>query len=189
MAMIVIAALLTLHEWFNMVKNLSNGALLIMAGTLYLSVSYFSFVFLRFGFEQGVWLTLTVIFCVWSSDVLAYAVGKALKGRKLCPNVSPNKTWSGLAGAMIGFMVILVIAPLLVPLGIRPAPLWAMVVIGLALGVVAQAGDLMISAIKRKSGLKDTGQLIPGHGGLLDRIDALLLVVPVTLVLLLAWQG
>ena len=189
MGMVMIAALLTMHEWFNMVKNLTNGTLLIIAGTLYLSLSYFSFVFLRFGFEQGVWLTLTVIVCVWVSDVMAYAVGKTVKGPKMCPHISPNKTWTGLGGAMGGFMIVFVIAPLLVPLGIRPVPFWGMLLSGLALDAIAQAGDLMVSKLKRKSGLKDTGQLIPGHGGLLDRIDALLLVTPVTLLLLLIWQG
>ena len=189
MAMVMAAALVTAHEWYNMVKGFQNAVAMMLWGMIYISTSYFSFIFLRFGFEEGAWITLTVMLCVWASDIFAYVCGKAFKGPKMAPTISPNKTWSGLAGAVIGFTAVLILFMLYAPLGLHAAPFYGLILAGLVLGVSAQAGDLMISRLKRKAGLKDTGNLIPGHGGLLDRIDALMLIAPLSLLLLLLLQG
>lgn len=104
---------------------------------------------------------------VWGTDIGAYFVGRTLGGPKLWPRLSPNKTWSGaLGGALIGTFAGCL---LLWAFGLRVGP--APVVLGLVLSVAGQAGDLAESAFKRAFGVKDAGRLIPGHGGVLDRLD------------------
>ena len=189
MLFVMAAALVSCHEWYNMVKALPSAILLMISGMFYLSLSYGSFIFIRFGFEQGAWLTLVVMMCVWSSDIMAYLFGKTFQGPKMCPQISPNKTWAGLGGAVIGFTVILILSFALMPLNLKDFPFMLLFFVGPVLGVAAQGGDLMISILKRKAGLKDTGHLIPGHGGLLDRIDALMLIAPLSALLLVLLQG
>ncbi len=124
--------------------------------------------------EQGLAWVLWLLVVVWVTDIAAYFVGRALGGPKLAPRISPGKTWSGLIGAVIGAAVVgwLVAFALFgiadVALGLAAA--------GLAIG--AQLGDLFESALKRHFTVKDSSRLIPGHGGLLDRIDGLLLAAP-----------
>ncbi len=113
----------------------------------------------------GTALLLSVI------DVSAFIAGKTIGGPKLAPRISPGKTWAGLLGAMLG-------AGLLLALTHRTAPMLAMVLGGYLLAIVAQLGDLFESWIKRRAGVKDSGRLIPGHGGLLDRLDGYLTAVP-----------
>jgi len=123
-------------------------------------------------------LLLLVLIATALNDVFAYVVGKALGRRKLCPQTSPNKTVAGAVGALAlsTLAVVLFARPLL-----DAAPgltLLHLVIGGALLSVCGQLGDLMLSAIKRDTGIKDTGSLIPGHGGVLDRIDSLLLTAP-----------
>ncbi|HXP12806.1 MAG TPA: phosphatidate cytidylyltransferase, partial [Stellaceae bacterium] len=106
---------------------------------------------------------------VWASDIAAYAVGRALGGPKLAPRLSPNKTWAGFFGGLAGAGLVGVASA-----SITHAPAALLLPVSLALGLAAQAGDLLESLAKRHYGVKDAGQLIPGHGGLLDRIDSLL---------------
>ncbi len=122
------------------------------------------------GFAAALWLFAMV----WATDVGAYFAGRAFGGARLAPAISPSKTWSGLVGGMVAALV--VGATLGDRAGITGVPLW----IGLAVAVLAQAGDLLESWMKRRAGVKDSGRLIPGHGGLFDRVDGLL---PVALVL------
>jgi len=110
---------------------------------------------------------------VWSADIAAYAVGRAVGGPKLWPSVSPNKTWAGFAGACAAACG----AAVLVGPYVHVAPLRAAVA-GLLLGALAQGGDLFESALKRRAGVKNSGNLLPGHGGVLDRIDSLIPVAP-----------
>jgi phosphatidate cytidylyltransferase len=113
---------------------------------------------------------LAIIFLfaiVWATDILAYFAGRALGGPKLMPRVSPKKTWSGaLAGIIAAILVAVAIAKLAGLAGLAP-----IVVVAALLSVVSQAGDLFESALKRRFGAKDSSQLIPGHGGLMDRLD------------------
>ena len=95
-------------------------------------------------------------------------------GAKLAPRISPKKTWAGLGGAMAGSAL----AALCVGLWLGVPALWMLLVVAALLAVVEQGGDLFKSAMKRYYGVKDSGRLIPGHGGVLDRIDALLFVIP-----------
>jgi phosphatidate cytidylyltransferase len=124
----------------------------------------------------------------WASDVGAYFVGRAVGGRKLIPSVSPAKTVSGALGGLVFSMVIAWVYArwVLVPvaqLGFTP---WGALLFGALISVAAQTGDLFESLIKRESGVKDSSRIIPGHGGILDRFDSLIFVLPVAY-LLLGW--
>jgi phosphatidate cytidylyltransferase len=151
-------------------------------GVPYLGLAAVALPWLRADPEVGLRNTLFVLAIVWSSDIGAYMVGRLLGGPKLAPAVSPGKTWSGAAGGLLsavlgGTAVAACSAP----------EISAFHVIGpaMVLGVISQAGDLLESAIKRHFGVKDSGRIIPGHGGLLDRLDALLAVAPVAALLAL----
>ena len=193
MALMVLASLVSLYEWFGLSKGGPRPIATLIFGTVYLSISYAAYVWLRFGYDAGAWLALSAVLCVWASDIGAYFAGKFIGGPKMAPALSPKKTWAGLIGAMVscGLMleILLHVGPrfqhiLPTDIGLTPAGSWWWVLLaGALLGLVGQAGDLLISLFKRRAHLKDTGHLIPGHGGLLDRIDALLLVAPVFLLI------
>jgi phosphatidate cytidylyltransferase len=112
---------------------------------------------------------------VWSADTLAYFAGRVIGGPKLAPSISPNKTWAGLAGAMAGAAIASAVCAAAFGL---PAVIW-LALLGAALAVVEQGGDLFKSAWKRHFGVKDSGRLIPGHGGIIDRVDGMLAVAAI----------
>ena len=125
---------------------------------------------------------LFVVAVVWASDIGAYAAGRLVGGPKLAPAISPGKTWSGAAG---GLVAVLLVAWAFAGTAIPPG---RGMLVAACLGVASQAGDLLESAIKRGFGVKDSGRLIPGHGGLLDRIDGLIAAAPLAAVLA-GWTG
>ena len=151
-----------------------SGRLWLAAGIPYLGVAAVALVWLREGGAPGRANVLFLVLVVWASDIGAYAAGRLLGGPKLAPALSPGKTWTGAAGGLLAAVVTgVVVAALLQPeSGLRAGLLAA------GLGVASQAGDLLESGIKRHFGVKDTGRLIPGHGGLLDRLDGLLAAAP-----------
>ena len=118
---------------------------------------------------------LFLVAVVWASDIGAYAVGRLAGGPKLAPAISPGKTWSGAVGGLL----IAMLAGAAVALGLEPGSVVRALTIAALLAVVSQAGDLFESWTKRRFGVKDSGRLIPGHGGLLDRLDGLLAAAPV----------
>lgn len=120
------------------------------------------------GFRLVIW-----VFClVWASDIFAYIAGRSIGGPKLAPAISPGKTWAGFFGGTVGAAVVGgIIAQFF-----DAASVGAVALISAVLAVLAQVGDLAESAFKRRFGVKDSGSLIPGHGGVLDRVDALLFV-------------
>ena len=121
---------------------------------------------------------LITIFAVWAADVAAYAAGSSFGSRKIAPAISPGKTWEGtIAGFLAAAAVVLVAVA---PTGIY---VWAALA-ALTIGPVAFAGDLLESWLKRRAGVKDSGTLLPGHGGVLDRIDSLLAAAPLVAVLI-----
>jgi phosphatidate cytidylyltransferase len=124
-------------------------------------------VVLRADGDHGFVAVIVLFVVVWSTDIAAYFAGRAIGGPKLLPRVSPKKTWSGaLAGAAGAVIAALVVAKLAGLTG------WLMIaVVALVLSIVAQAGDLFESFLKRRFGVKDSGHLVPGHGGLMDRLD------------------
>lgn len=156
-------------------------------GVFYIAPAAVCLVWLRAS-NQGPWWTLMLFLVTWSADIGAFAVGSLLKGPKLWPRFSPNKTWSGFIGglACASAVGVLLATPsvlgVTLPGVVMPAfqlNLWAAAFIGLAGGLATMAGDLWESALKRRFGVKDSGDLIPGHGGLLDRVDGLMFAVVV----------
>jgi phosphatidate cytidylyltransferase len=138
-------------------------------GVLYVAPAAIALMWLR-ETPQGAGWTVMLFATTWAADICAFAAGNVLKGPKLWPRFSPNKTWSGFFGGLVGASGAAVgVAALLMRLS-----LWGAAVIGLAAGVATMMGDLWESMLKRRFGVKDSGDLIPGHGGLLDRVDGLM---------------
>ena len=123
--------------------------------------------------DQGAWLMLFVAVCVWATDTFAYFVGRSLGRHKLAPTLSPRKTIEGSLGGLAGGLIVGAVFGNWIHL-----PLLHGLAIGAIAGVVGQLGDLFESAMKRELGVKDFGNVMPGHGGILDRFDSLLFVVP-----------
>ena len=153
------------------------------AGTIYITVAALALAWLRIEAVSGLVALLWLLFSVWASDALAYAAGRMIGGPRLAPRISPNKTWAGLGGAMLGAAVASGLFGFFWTDG--PGPL-LLVVAGLVVGLVGQGGDLLESFAKRRFGTKDSSALIPGHGGVLDRIDALMAVTLVATFVYLA---
>jgi phosphatidate cytidylyltransferase len=142
------------------------------AGVAYVGVPCLAMAWLRAVPDDGLATLLWVLALVWATDTGAYIAGRGIGGPKLAPRVSPNKTWAGLVGGMVAAAVTGVAASFL----LENAVAWITVPASTALAVVEQAGDLFESAVKRHFGVKDSSRLIPGHGGVLDRVDGLLAV-------------
>lgn len=169
----------------------------------YVGLSLVCLVLLR-AYENGALFVLLLMLVVWTGDIAAYYVGSAIGKRKLAPRVSPGKSWEGTIASAVGAAVVSVLllhfAPAIylalarihlldipaMPLNpssageglLQSVPSWIAVMFGLCVNVAAQLGDLVESALKRGAGVKDSGTLLPGHGGVLDRIDALLFAAP-----------
>ena len=117
-----------------------------------------------------------LLLTIWTVDTAAYYVGCSIGRRKLIPNISPNKTWEGSIGGVIGAVALLIAAKIMY---FTNFSFLEATIFGIILSVTAQIGDLFESLLKRAKGIKDSGDLIPGHGGMLDRIDSLLFTAPV----------
>ena len=155
-------------------------------GLLYIGLSLITIPLLS-AQEDGPSLLTLLFVAVWAGDTLAMYIGRAFGRHKLAPSISPNKSWEGAAASCVGsvlFTLLLislagVLARRNVTLLNYPGSIFRWLFLALLLNVAAQVGDLIESAIKRGAGVKDSGTLLPGHGGILDRIDALLLAAPV----------
>lgn len=123
-------------------------------------------------------LVLTVLLCVEFNDIAAYIAGRSLGRHRLAPNTSPNKTWGGALGALVFTCVLYAVLGRFLFAGSVLANVAHLIGLGVIISVAGQFGDLMLSSIKRDLGIKDLGVAIPGHGGLLDRFDSLILVAP-----------
>lgn len=135
----------------------------------------------RFSKSTGVFLILLAMFCAWMTDTFAYFTGKFLGKHKLCPNVSPNKTIEGAVGGVIGNMIASSIMFIIFDkffFSVHTLALWQIIIISAILSVISMFGDLSASLIKRNHGIKDFGNIFPGHGGVMDRIDSCLFVLP-----------
>jgi len=144
-------------------------------GVLYITPAALCLIWLR-STNQGHWWTLMLFACTWAADIGAFAVGSVVKGPKLWPRFSPNKTWSGFVG---GLLAASTTGAMMAGLSVFRLDLRAAALVGFAVGLATMAGDLWESALKRRFGVKDSGDLIPGHGGLLDRVDGLMFAVVV----------
>jgi phosphatidate cytidylyltransferase len=139
------------------------------AGLAYAALSGISLALLRDGGSAGLTAILFLFAVVWATDILAYFVGRAIGGPKLAPAISPGKTWSGAIGGAVGGVLAGVILAALAGAGISIG----LILIAFLLSAVSQAGDLFESWVKRRKGVKDSGNIIPGHGGVMDRVDGL----------------
>ncbi|MGB4191224.1 MAG: phosphatidate cytidylyltransferase [Rickettsiales bacterium] len=168
-SMILVAAIIMGGEWTKMTKD--KSLLWQCFGILYIGLPCLSLLWIE---QQnsilnetvkfnGVNTIISIFVIVWANDIGGYIFGRLFGGKKLCPKISPNKTWSGFFGGVICSMLI------------SPILLENMAIAGI-IAIVASVGDLLESWIKRKCDTKDSGSLIPGHGGLLDRVDGILLV-------------
>jgi phosphatidate cytidylyltransferase len=137
--------------------------------------------------EDGKW-QVTFLFCaVWAGDIVALYVGRSLGRHKFAPRLSPNKTWEGAIGSVLGSVLVTLgliflseqLAKHEIAALSYQGPIWRWLVLAVVVNIAAQIGDLAESGLKRSAGVKDSGTLLPGHGGVLDRIDALLLAAPV----------
>jgi phosphatidate cytidylyltransferase len=137
------------------------------AGIPYAGVLAIAPIVLRADHEHGFWSLIVLFAIVWATDIAGYFVGRAVGGPKLMPQVSPSKTWSGAIGGTAAALV----AALAVAQGAALTSLFAIASLAIVLSICAQLGDLFESLLKRKFGAKDSGRLIPGHGGLMDRLD------------------
>lgn len=147
------------------------GLVALLVGVLVLVVAWVSLSLLALTGWQ--WL-LFLLMLVWAADVGAYFAGKRFGVRKLAPAVSPGKTWAGVAGGLLLSLVVAIAGAIWFEL-----PLPAFIVLCLITVLISIVGDLVVSMFKRGQGMKDSGRLLPGHGGLLDRIDSLLAAAPV----------
>ncbi len=185
-------------------KDLRGGlasAATSIFGVVYIAASLSLLIELRADSDESI-LILFILFSTWAGDIAAYYVGRSFGKRKLAPIVSPNKSWEGAIASIVASVAIAFVVfhftpqlsgyfshgeqhpvyslnlPLLKLAPNVPAP-WHVLIIGILANIAAQFGDLFESALKRGAGVKDSGTLLPGHGGMLDRIDALLFAVPV----------
>jgi phosphatidate cytidylyltransferase len=154
-------------------------------GVIYAGVAFLGPALLRRDAELGFPAFLFVAATVWMTDTLAYFVGRSLGGPLLWPRVSPNKTWSGVIGGLAGGVA----GGVLVAYANGLGRLAVVGVVALVLSAGAQAGDLFESAVKRRFGVKDTSGLIPGHGGLMDRLDGFLVAAMAALLIGIFRQG
>lgn len=158
----------------------AGGVLWPALGVLYAGIPAVALVGLR-DLPGGLWFVVLLFLVVWVTDSVAYFGGRAIGGRKLWPRVSPGKTWSGAVCGLAGGVV----AGVVIALALGASPV-AAAVVAVVLSIVSQIGDLAESAVKRRFGVKDTGKLIPGHGGVMDRVDGLLAAAVVAAALALA---
>ena len=174
--LLLVGGALVVVEWLALVRAMGLGggtkAALTVLGPAAILGAMAGLWYIRD--HLGMTAALWVFGMVWATDIGAYFAGRAFGGARLAPKISPSKTWSGLIGGMVAALV--VGSTVADRGGITGLPLW----IGLVMGLVAQLGDLGQSWMKRRAGVKDSGKLIPGHGGLFDRVDGLL---PVALIL------
>lgn len=170
--------LLVVPAWLILGWKVKQKTLMALTGWVVLIPTGLSMLYLR---EIGPWMLLSVMCLVWIADSSAYFAGRKFGKHKLAPSISPGKTWEGVAGAMLGVSVYVLLLCSFIPtyrLELLLPASWCWV--GLAV-----IGDLFESAIKRQAGVKDSGSLLPGHGGLLDRIDALTSTLPLAALVLL----
>ncbi|MGZ8994298.1 MAG: phosphatidate cytidylyltransferase [Burkholderiaceae bacterium] len=135
--------------------------------------------------SQSVLMLLSVLLIVWIADTAAYFAGRAFGRKKLAPHISPGKTWAGVVGAVVAVTLIALAVWQFAPaarmysndLFAAVGPVWALLLLAVLVGI-SVVGDLFESLLKRQAGVKDSGQLLPGHGGVLDRVDAMVPVLP-----------
>ena len=149
----------------------------LLIGLILLSMPFIALVSLGIAFDNGRYLIIFLMFVIWGADVAAYFSGRAFGQRKLAPSISPGKTWEGVIGALLFTLLVAMTGVFL--LGYGNAAYLYITVLSMIVVVFSIVGDLFESMIKRQAGMKDSGNLLPGHGGMLDRIDSLTAAAPI----------
>jgi phosphatidate cytidylyltransferase len=163
-------AVLSSFEWYNLTRG--NRILYVFA-LLLIALPNASLIYL-YNLSQGKYVLVWLILTIWSIDITAYLFGKNFGGTKICPIISPGKTWSGLFGAILAGIVCTIFESIFLGLfSVFYSP-----VVGLAIATLAHLGDFTESLIKRVYNVKDSGSMIPGHGGVLDRMDSFIFTAP-----------
>lgn len=174
---ILISAVWILGEKTEMARMRMGG---ITALTILIALGIGLLARLRLDYDSG-WIFFVPLFSCWAGDSFAYFAGSLFGSHKMAPKVSPAKSWEGLAAGMAGSVA----GSLAAGSAGAGYSFLSMTVVGLAAGLAGVLGDLMESAMKRDAGIKDTGSLLPGHGGILDRFDSLFLSAPIVWLLLI----
>jgi phosphatidate cytidylyltransferase len=169
--------LMVVPTWLMMGWKIERASLMALVGWAVLIPTGLAMMDLRY-FDPSPWVLLFVMGLVSAADISAYFAGRKFGKNKLAPSISPGKTWEGVAGAMLGVSVYVVLVWSFSPYFTQRELLPALLLASWWWVVLAIFGDLFESAIKRQAGVKDSGALLPGHGGLLDRIDALTSTLP-----------
>ena len=155
----------------------------LAAGLAYVALAAASLLYLRADPIAGRSNVLLLVLVIWAADIGAYLVGRMVGGPRLAPSISPGKTWSGAVGGLAAAVAVGLVATLfLSDAGVG----WRAALVSAGIGIVAQFGDLLESLVKRRFGVKDSSHIIPGHGGLFDRLDGVLSAAPAAAVLALA---
>lgn len=165
------------HFAFAAAPTRENCLIKLGAGVLVIIPAWVAAVSIHGSGEHGHWWTLLALFIVWAADIGAYFSGRQFGRRKLAPTISPGKTWAGVYGAFVGGALVAVVGGML--LGVEGAKLAGLLVLSALTVVASIVGDLLESLMKRHAAVKDSGNLFPGHGGLLDRLDSVFAALPV----------
>ena len=181
---VLLVAAGALIVFFMIAGSEGKSSIWTIAGLLAVGLTGISLILIRrIGDDWSV--TMWLLVAVWATDINAFFVGRTVGGPKLAPQISPGKTWSGLIGGIVGAVGWSVIWALWT--GVEQVGTVAL--LGAAIAIFAQLGDLGVSRVKRRYGVKDTGTLIPGHGGLLDRVDGIMGAVPVAILCTVLARG
>jgi len=173
--------ILMVVEWLDMIRNVDDQKKWRIIGFFYILIPIYSVIKIRF-YDVDVLFWMFAV--IWATDIFAFFAGRSLGGAKLAPTISPNKTWSGLAGGVIASAIIGLLSSFMFSGGMI-----FFIVVSILLSLIEQASDLLESKFKRIFGVKDSGNIIPGHGGVLDRLDGLMLVAPFTLFLITVFSS
>lgn len=179
---ILVVASLVWHVAFRQVRTADTA--ITVFGAVYVGFLLSHLVLVR-ALDSGTELTLTIIISVWANDIFAYLIGSTIGRHKLAPRISPGKSWEGLAAGTLFTVAVWFGLYYVID---SPLSLSWLVFTGVGISIAAIVGDLAESRLKREAGVKDSGRLLPGHGGFLDRFDSLILV-SVVAYYLLVWGG
>jgi phosphatidate cytidylyltransferase len=169
-------AILMTSEWLDMSKEMDDQKKWRLIGFFYIAIPVYSVIKLR---NYNVEILFWMFAVIWSTDIFAFFAGKTLGGAKIAPTISPNKTWSGLIGGILASMIIGFLSSFMFAGGTL-----FFILLSAFLSIIEQLSDLLESKFKRIFGVKDSGNIIPGHGGILDRLDGMMLLSPVVLLII-----
>jgi phosphatidate cytidylyltransferase len=177
---IAVAILMTM-EWLEMSKNMTDQKKWRLIGFCYIAIPIYSVIKLR---NLNTEILFWMFAVIWSTDIFAFFAGKSLGGAKIAPTISPNKTWSGLIGGILASMIIGFLSSFMFAGGAI-----FFIFLSAFLSIIEQLSDLLESKFKRIFGVKDSGNIIPGHGGILDRLDGMMLLSPMVLLMVLIFPA